>query len=90
MKKKYLHEIDDLKRKNEELQIRLARKVDINRVERLERDLAASKHLIETLQTQKDVADQMKEYLHSRWVEQQQIVENVEKLIKGPAIGKNS
>ena len=28
----------------------------------------------------------MKEYLHSRWVEQQQIVENVEKLIKGPAI----
>ena len=42
LKKKYLHEIDDLKRKNEELQIRLARKVDINRVERLERDLAAS------------------------------------------------
>ena len=90
LKKKYLHEIDELKRKNEDLQIRLARKVDVNRVERLERDLAASKHLIETLQTQKEVADQMKEYLHSRWVEQQQIVENVEKLIKGPAIQKNS
>ena len=90
LKKKYLHEIDELKRKNEDLQIRLARKVDVNRVERLERDLAASRHLIETLQTQKEVADQMKEYLHSRWVEQQQIVENVEKLIKGPAIQKNS
>ena len=27
-------------------------------------------------------ADQMKEFLHSQWVEQQEIVQNVQKLIK--------
>ena len=66
----------------DELNIRLARKVDINRIEQLENELAVSKHQIETLQTQLLTADQMKEFLHSQWVEQQEIVQNVQKLIK--------
>ena len=48
----------------DELNIRLARKVDI-KIEQLENELAVSKHQIETLQTQLLTADQMKEFLHS-------------------------
>ena len=66
----------------DELNIRLARKVDIKKIEQLENELAVSKHQIETLQTQLLTADQMKEFLHSQWVEQQEIVQNVQKLIK--------
>ena len=82
LKKNYGKEKSEMQKQIEELNIRLARKVDIKKIEQLENELAVSKHQIETLQTQLLTADQMKEFLHSQWVEQQEIVQNVQKLIK--------
>eukprot|EP00943_MAST-04B_sp_MAST-4B-sp1_P004571 g4571.t1 len=65
-----------------DLNLRLARKVDVSVIEQLERDLEVSKHQIETLQTQLRTAHQMKEYLHSQWIEQQEIVKNVKNAIQ--------
>mgnify|MGYP001240156785 FL=1 len=82
LKKNHGKEKSEMLKQIDELNIRLARKVDIKKIEQLENELAVSKHQIETLQTQLLTADQMKEFLHSQWVEQQEIVQNVQKLIK--------
>ncbi len=82
LKVKHEYEIKKMQKEINDLNIRLSRKVDVAVIEQLERDLEVSKHQIETLQTQLRTAHQMKEYLHSQWIEQQEIVENVKNAIK--------
>jgi hypothetical protein len=82
LKVKHEYEIKKMQKEINDLNIRLSRKVDVAVIEQLERDVEVSKHQIETLQTQLRTAHQMKEYLHSQWIEQQEIVENVKNAIK--------